>query len=164
MLVRGLVLKCNLIGLVLGIKSHLCSLVEHVIVYIRGNIEQIDFLSLVETKMLFYLAPRFIGLFLYADVILESNSGVVCDSAFKVEDVSLNCTERVVVAHIEACCSGWLSRLRSFLNDLNALSRNKVIMCSAFCPLLRLDFLFCNRLSFVKIISGGLLFFVDRST
>ena len=49
MFVRGLVLKCNLVGLVLGIEGHLSSFVEHVIVYTRGDVEKIDLLSLIET-------------------------------------------------------------------------------------------------------------------
>ncbi len=49
MLVRGLVLKCNLVGLVLGIESHLCSFVKHVIVYTRCDVEEVDLLSLIET-------------------------------------------------------------------------------------------------------------------
>ena len=164
MFVRGLVLKCNLVGLVLGIEGHLCSFVEHVIVYTRGDIEKIDLLSLIETQVLFNLAPWFVWFFLYADVVLDSRSLVVCDTTLKVEDVSLNCTERVVVTNVETCCGSWLSRLGSFLNNLNALSRNKVVLNPTFCALFRLDFLSCNGLCLVKLVFGSLFLFVDRST
>ena len=46
-LVRGLVLKCNLVGLLLGIEGHLSSFVEHVIVYTRCDVEEVDLLSLI---------------------------------------------------------------------------------------------------------------------
>ena len=114
--------------------------------------------------MLFNLAPWFVWFFLYTDVVLDGRSLVVCDPALKVEDVSLNCTERVVVTNVETCCGSWLSRLGSFLNNLNALRRNKVVLNPTFCALFRLDFLSCNGLRLVKLVFGSLFLFVDRST
>lgn len=147
-----------------GIVCDLRCLVEHVVVYTGCNIEKIELVCLVQAKVFFNLSSRLVWLLFYTDVVLESSSLIVCDAAFKVEDVSLNCTERVVVAHIKACCSGWLSCLGSLLDNLNPLRWNKVILKPAVWSLFRFYFLSSHGLSFVEIVFGSLFLFVDWRT
>ncbi len=148
----------------LGIVSDLRCLVEHVFVHTGCDIEKIEVVRLVQAKVFFNLSSRLVWLLFYTHVVLESSSLIVCDAAFKVEDVSLNCTERVVIAYIKASCSCWLSCLGSFLDNLNPLRWNKIILKPAVWSLFRFYFLSSHGLSFVKVIFRGLFVFMNGST
>ena len=150
--------------MILGVETYLSSLIEHVIVHICGDIEQIQIMCLIQTEVFVDLAPWFVWFLFGADIVLNGCSSLgVWHSAFKVEDVSLNCTERVIVANVETCCGGRLSRLRSLLDDLDVLSCHEVGICSTFLSLLlRLDLLSSYGLCLIEVVLGGLFLFVDR--
>ena len=81
---------------------------------------------------------RLVWFFLGADVLLL---GLIFTSS-KVYDVRPDCTNRVVVTHIEAGISGNLASLRRFRRNLNSL----------------LGRLGCNRLWYHLLLYAGRLF------
>ncbi len=123
-------------------------------------------MSLIHTLVLIYLTSRLVGFLLCADVVLASRR-MVCDPALEVKDVSLNCTKRVVVAHIEPGCGSRLSCLRSLLDNLNPLRCNEMALSPNFrlvYPFLRFNLLSKHRLGLVEVVLRSLLFFMDGST
>lgn len=76
---------------------------------------------------------------------------LVLDTAFKIKDVGLNCTEWIVIAYIKSISVLSLtSWLRCFLHNLNSLSLHREFNIFNFLSLW-LNQQAGNRLGFVKI-------------
>ena len=123
-------------------------------------------MCLVQTHTLMLRCGVFawlVGLFFYTYIVLNSFCDVVWYATLEVEDVSLNCTKRVVVTDIETRSCRWLPSLGCFLHYWNSLWRCKAALNPTFLHyfFILLHFLSANRLSFIKVILWSLLFFID---
>ena len=78
---------------------------------------------------------------------------MVWNTTFEIKDISLDCTERVIIAYVETSSCGWLSCLRGFLNNLYTLCNYRGSLVGSFNCLSPLTFndLTHNWLCFVEI-------------
>ena len=129
-LMRSLILKSNRVSLVLLVVCDLSRFIKHVLIWISCNVKEIHVMWMVQTCMLFYFSAWLVW-FLFVTYGVKGCPLMVWHTSLEIKDISLDCTERVVVADIKTSSCCWLSCLWSFLNDLYALCNNwRGLVCS----------------------------------